>query len=55
MKEGPQVPGTENSPQALSPFLGLTRQDEEDARNEGQNGPLWADVADVTDDEGREH
>lgn len=42
-------------PSSASAFLGLTRQDEEDSRNEGQNGPLWADVADVADDEGGEH
>lgn len=41
--------------QPLSPFLRLTGQDEEDARNEGQNCPLWADVANVADDEGGEH
>ena len=41
--------------QPVSPFLGLTREDEEDAGNKGQNGPLRADVANVADDEGGEH
>lgn len=41
--------------QPVSPFLGLTREDEEDAGHEGQNGPLRADVPNVADDEGGEH
>lgn len=36
-------------------LLLLTGQNEEDARHEGQDGPLRADVANVADDEGGEH
>lgn len=38
----------------MPPSAWHTWQDEEDARNEGQDGSLWPDVSDVTDDKGGE-